>query len=217
MAIVVKLLLAYLLGAFPTSVVVGRLARGIDIREHGSGNAGATNAWRVLGWRLGVLVLVADMAKGVLAAAAIARIPLPSAGLDLATISLLCGLAAVVGHVFPVYTRFRGGKGVATAGGMLFAVAPIPMALALGVFLLAVTTTGRVSIGSLAAAVSIPLWIGFLRAPSGQRYSLLLLGVSIALAVFIVWTHRGNIRRLLHGDERRVPRLQLWRRLIRRR
>jgi glycerol-3-phosphate acyltransferase PlsY len=217
MAIVVKLLLAYLLGAFPTSVVVGRLARGIDIREHGSGNAGATNAWRVLGWRLGVLVLVADMAKGVLAAAAIARIPLPSAGLDLATISLLCGLAAVVGHVFPVYTRFRGGKGVATAGGMLFAVAPIPMALALGVFLLAVTTTGRVSIGSLAAAVSIPLWIGFLRAPSGQRYPLLLLGVCIALAVFIVWTHRGNIRRLLHGDERRVPRLQLWRRLIRRR
>lgn len=215
MGIAIRLLIAYLLGAFPTAILVSRLSRGIDLRTHGSGNAGATNAWRVLGWRLGLLVLVVDVAKGALAAAAVPRLPLALPSEALAIMPLLCGVAAVVGHVFPVYTRFRGGKGVATAGGMLFAVAPIPMALALCAFLLAVTTTGMISVGSLAAAASIPIWVGVLHTPSGARYPSLLLILTSVLALFIFWTHRSNIQRLFRGEERCFPRLQLWRRLLR--
>ncbi|UCF10064.1 MAG: glycerol-3-phosphate 1-O-acyltransferase PlsY [Candidatus Bipolaricaulota bacterium] len=215
MGILLRLLLAYLLGAFPTALVIGRVTRGIDIRDHGSGNAGATNAWRVLGWKAGISVLLVDMAKGALAAAAVSRIPLGTGGLDPTALALLCGVVAVLGHVFPVYTRFRGGKGVATAGGMLFAVAPIPMAISLGLFLLAVTTTGRISVGSLAAAVGIPVCVGLLRMPGGARYPAYLLGLTAALAAFIFWTHRSNLRRLLRGEERVFRRLQLWR-LLRR-
>ena len=216
MILALELVLAYLVGAFPSSVVLGKTLRGVDVRHEGSGNAGATNAWRVLGWRIGLAVMVLDVAKGALTATVIPRIPLGDLPVSLAAASIFCGLAAVVGHVFPVYIGFRGGKGVATAGGMLAAVAPIPVAIALGVFLLAITTSGWVSLGSLLAAWTVPI-VAALLPPSRDGLSYpLLLGLTIGLAVLITATHRGNLRRLIRGEESAFPKLQVWRILCRR-
>lgn len=213
MALAALLVLSYLVGAFPSAVVVGRIARGIDIRQHGSGNAGATNAWRVLGWRGGLPVAVIDVAKGAIAVVGIARLPLGPLPLDLEVTAILCGLAAVLGHVFPVYTGFRGGKGVATAGGMLIATAPIPVGCALGVFLFTLFLSGKVSLGSILAAWTIPTATLLLDLFTDLSYPPLLIGLTGGLALFILYTHRANIVRLLKGEEHSFPRLQLWKRL----
>jgi glycerol-3-phosphate acyltransferase PlsY len=210
------LALAYLIGGFPTSVVLGKMLRGVDVRLEGSGNAGATNAWRVLGWRIGIAVLVLDTAKGALAAALVPRIASSDLPVSLAAASILCGLAAVLGHVFPIYIGFRGGKGVATAAGMLVAVAPIPVAIALGVFVLSIVTSGWVSLGSLLAAWTVPL-VAALLPPSRDGLSYpLLLALTTGLAVLITVTHRANLHRLLRGEELKIPRLQVWRTLLKR-
>ncbi len=216
MALAVLLILSYLIGAFPTAVVVGRLLKGIDVRQHGSGNAGATNAWRVLGWRGGLPVALIDVAKGVVPAVGIARLPIGPLPFSLEIVAILCGLAAVLGHVFPIYTGFRGGKGVATAGGMLIATAPVPVACALGVFLLLVFLFGKISLGSILAAWAIPVSALLLDRLTTLSYPPLLIGLTGGLAVFILYTHRSNIGRLLRGEERSFPQLQLWRRLLRR-
>ena len=211
MTLALVLLLGYLVGAFPSSVVLGKVLRGVDVRSEGSKNAGATNAWRVFGWRIGLPVMVLDTAKGVLAVAAVPRIPLGALPVSLGAASIFCGIAAVVGHVFPVYIGFRGGKGVATAAGMLVAVAPIPVGIALGVFLLAVSTSGWVSLGSLLGAWTVPVAAAFIP-PSRDGLSYpLLLALTAGLAVFITVTHRANLRRLFHGVEPRFTRLQIWR------
>jgi glycerol-3-phosphate acyltransferase PlsY len=211
--LVLDLILAYLIGGFPSSVVLGKTLRGVDVRLEGSGNAGATNAWRVLGWRIGVVVLVLDTAKGALAATLVPRIANSALPISFAAASILCGLAAVLGHVFPIYIGFRGGKGVATAAGMLVAVAPIPVAIALGVFVLSIIASGWVSLGSLLAAWAVPLVAAFLP-PSRDGLSYpLLLALTIGLAVLITVTHRANLRRLLRGEEARIRSLQVWRTL----
>jgi glycerol-3-phosphate acyltransferase PlsY len=211
------LILAYLVGAFPSSVVLGKVFRGVDVLRVGSGNAGATNAWRVFGWRIGLAVMAIDTAKGALAAAAVPRIPVGALPVSLPAASILCGAAAVVGHVFPVYIGFRGGKGVATGAGMLAAVAPIPTAVALGVFAVAVLTTGWVSLGSLLGAWSVPVAVALLPPASDGLAHPLLLGLTAALAAFITVTHRSNLRRLVQGKEARFQRLQVWRALLPRR
>jgi glycerol-3-phosphate acyltransferase PlsY len=216
MALAALLILSYLLGAFPSAIVIGRILGGIDIRKHGSGNAGATNAWRVLGWRGGLPVAVIDVAKGAAAAAGIARLPLGPLPLSVETVAVLCGIAAVLGHVFPIYTGFRGGKGVATAGGMLLATAPIPVGCALGVFLVAIFLSGVVSLGSILAAWAIPVSALLLDRLTDFDHPPLLIGLTGGLALFILYTHRTNIARLLKGEERSFPRLQLWKRLLRR-
>lgn len=215
MALAALLVLSYLVGAFPSAVVLGRALGGIDIRQHGSGNAGATNAWRVLGWRVGLPVAVIDVAKGAAAAAGIVRLPVGALPLRLEVVAVLCGLAAVLGHVFPVYTRFRGGKGVATAGGMLLATAPVPVACALGVFLLILSLSGLVSLGSIAAAWTIPISALLFDLFTNLGYPPLLIGLTAGLALFILYTHRGNVVRLLRGEEQSFPQLQIWRRLRR--
>ncbi len=215
MILALDLVLAYLLGAFPSSVVLGKILRGVDVREQGSGNAGATNAWRVLGWRIGLAVMVLDAAKGALAAAALPRVVGGDLPVGLPAASILCGLAAVIGHVFPVYIGFRGGKGVATAAGMLAAVAPIPIALTAGVFLVAIVATGWISLGSLLAAWTVPIAVvAFPPSNDGVGWPLLL-GLTIGLAALITVTHRANLRRLLRGEEKAFPQLQVWRRFRR--
>lgn len=216
MAIAGLLLIAYLIGAIPTAVIAGKLLQGIDIRKEGSGNAGATNVWRVLGWKAGVTVLAIDLGKGVLAASAIPLIPFGSISIDPLLIPILCGLAAVIGHVFPVYMGFRGGKGVATAAGMLLSVATIPVGIAVGVFGITLLLFGRVSLGSLVGALSVPLTIALLNRYTALHYHPLLLALTSALALFIIITHRGNITRLLRGTERSLPRFQLWKKITRR-
>ena len=215
MALAVLLVLSYLLGAFPSSVVYGKLLRKTDIRSQGSGNAGGTNAWRVLGWRVGLPVIVTDIAKGALASACIARLPVGSLPFDFEVVALLCGIAAVVGHVFPVYTRFRGGKGVATGAGMLLVNAPLPAACALGVFALIVFLSGKISLGSILAAISLPISVVLIHRFTAIRYPTLLLALTCALALFILYTHRANIRRLIRGEEKGFDRLQLWKRFSR--
>ncbi len=216
MTLALVLAISYLVGAFPSSVALGKVLRGVDVRTVGSGNAGGTNAWRAFGWRIGLAVMAIDTAKGALAAALIPRIPFGELPISLPAASILCGVAAVMGHVFPVYIGFRGGKGVATAAGMLAAVAPIPVAAAAGGFTLAVATSGRVSLGSLLGAWTVPV-VAALVPPSRDGLSQpLLLGLTAALALFITLTHRANIRRLLKGTEPAFPRLQVWRYLSRR-
>ena len=216
MAIAGLLLIAYLIGAIPTSVIAGKLLRGIDIRKEGSGNAGATNAWWILGWKAGVTVLAIDLGKGVFAASVIPRIPFGPIPLDPLLIPILCGLAAVIGHVFPVYMGFRGGKGVATAAGMLLAVAPIPVGVGVGVFGLTLLLFGRVSLGSLVGALSVPLTIALLNRYTALHYHPLLLALTAALALFIIITHRGNISRLIRGTERSALSFNLWKKITRR-
>ena len=215
MSLALLLVLSYLLGAFPSSIVYGRVFRKVDVREHGSGNAGGTNAWRVLGWKIGLPVMVTDVAKGALASLLIARIPLGTLPLEFSTVALLCGVAALLGHVFPVYTGFRGGKGVATGAGMLLVNAPIPVAGALGVFAVVLFLFGRVSLASILAAISLPISVVLIeRATPAGEYPVLLLTLTIALALFILITHRANIRRLLRGEEKAFSKLQLWKRLL---
>lgn len=210
----VLLISAYLIGAFPSSVVLGRAFRGIDVRQHGSGNAGATNAWRVLGRNIGIAVLVLDVAKGSIAVALLPRLAWQPLPLALSTAALVLGATAVIGHVFPVYIGFRGGKGVATAAGVLVALAPIPCLIGLGAFGLAVIASGWVSLGSLFGAWAVPLAtvLHLGTAPFSTGF----IALTVVIALFITYTHRGNIRRLLSGTERRFPNLQVWKRIVRR-
>jgi glycerol-3-phosphate acyltransferase PlsY len=172
---------------------VARWFGGIDLREHGSRNLGATNLYRTLGWRFAVPAGAFDIAKGAVPVAVFA----PRAG-DAPWVPVLLGLAAVVGHVFSIFVGFRGGKGVATAAGAVLGLAPIPLALSAAVWLGVVGLTGYVSLGSLIGAVSFPVAVAWLEPQ--DHYTL---GAGIALAGFIVFTHRSNIRRLLSGQEAR--------------
>jgi len=186
--------LAYLLGSLPFAWIAGKLLRGIDIRRHGSGNAGATNAWRVLGPGPGLTVGALDMAKGWAAVAMAGWISdNPAVGIRLGA-----GLFAVAGHTWPVWLGFRGGKGVLTAGGAFLNLAWLPMACSLAVFILVFKASGYVSLGSITASAALPLFILLIRGPWHEWQ---ILATSLAVAVFILVMHVPNIRRLLRGDE----------------
>jgi len=156
--ILVTCMLAYLLGSVPSAVWAGRLFHGIDVREHGSGNAGATNVIRVLGWKTGIPVLLFDMGKGFLAAMLPKLLNLAPAGsAGLVNLQILSGLMAIIGHIFPVFAGFRGGKGVAAMFGILLAIHPLLTLACLGVFLLIFLTSGIVSLGSMSAGIAFPV------------------------------------------------------------
>lgn len=210
-SLVVILFLSYLVGSVPASVWIGRAFYGLDVRAHGSGNAGATNAFRVLGWKAGLLASVVDLGKGLLAAGVIASLridPLPElvgAWEPATTVRLLAGVACVVGHMFPVWAGFRGGKGVNTSAGVLFALTPITMIITLGVFALVLLTSRYVSLASLSAAVAFPSAVAVRRYVFGiDSLDPSLLIFSIVLAAGIIVMHRANIQRLLAGTENRV-------------
>lgn len=190
------LTLSYLIGAFPTSFLAGRVFRGIDLREHGSRNLGATNVYRILGWKYAIPVGLIDIMKGALPVWLFGgRDP------GIALFPLLCGLAAVVGHVFSVFVGFKGGKGVATAAGVVLALAPWGFLAVTVVWALLVRLTGYVSLASVAAAALFPLAAWLLHETRGLE-----LIAFIALAAFIVWKHRANLRRLAAGTENRFGR-----------
>ena len=187
---------AYLIGAFPTSYVVGRLTRGIDLRQHGSGNLGATNAFRVLGWKAATPIFVVDIAKGFMPTYLFPRWD----GSDYVGWPLAYGAAAIIGHVFSVYVRFKGGKGVATGAGVFLALAPLAVLGGLVVWIALVALTGYVSLASIAAAAALPVLVALV-APRAE-----VLILSIALALFVIYAHRANVRRLLRGEEHRFRR-----------
>lgn len=187
------LALAYLLGATPTSYVAGRLAKGIDLREHGSRNLGATNVYRVLGWRWAIPVALIDIAKGAVPVALFGTWAHGAPGFP-----VFLGLAAVLGHIFSPYVGFKGGKGVATAAGMFLALAPVAVVIALPVWGLCLWATGYVSLSSIVVAVVFPVLV--LLTTRGSAPPLI---ASIGLALLIVYSHRANIRRLIAGTENR--------------
>ncbi len=191
------LVASYLVGAIPTSYLAGRLFRGIDLREHGSRNLGATNLYRVLGWRYAIPVGLFDAAKGLVPVLVFA----PAAEAS-GLFALLCGLTAVLGHVFSVFVRFRGGKGVATVAGAMLGLAPVALGVAFVVWAALVFLTGYVSLGSITAAAVFPLAVLLLEPPADPR----ILWLDLLAAAAIIWFHRGNIRRLLNGTENRFGR-----------
>ena len=190
------LILSYLVGAIPTSYLAGRIFRGIDLRKHGSGNLGATNLYRTLGWKYAVPVGLFDIAKGAIPVVLVA--PQVSAS---ERVAVACGIAAVIGHVYSVFVRFRGGKGVATAAGVMLGLAPYAILALLVLWALIVFGTGYVSLGSIVAAALLPLAVWVLH-PAARG----LLPVIGLVAAGIVWLHRANIRRLLAGTENRFGR-----------
>ncbi len=187
---------SYLIGAIPTSLVVARAARGIDLRKVGSGNLGATNLYRQLGWKYAVPVGVFDLLKGAIPVAVFA----PAVGLGLLGATVL-GMIAVLGHVYSVFVGFKGGKGVATGGGVILGLAPLAFLVSLLVWIVTVRWSGFVSLGSILGAVVLPPAIWLLHP---ERHDIVL-PVAL-LALLVVWFHRANIRRLLAGTEHRFGR-----------
>jgi glycerol-3-phosphate acyltransferase PlsY len=211
---VIVMLLSYLVGSIPTSVMLSKWRHGFDIRSKGSGNAGGTNVFRVLGWKSGVFIIVMDALKGVLATTVVARLfwdpTLPFYNHtpfdDFTIIQMICGGAAVIGHVLTVFAGFKGGKGIATGAGMLIGIAPTEFAVSIAVFFIFFFAFRYVSLGSIMAAVAFPLSLII-------RYNILsdeihsyktLVFFSTGIALFLIYSHRANIKRLMEGTERKA-------------
>ncbi|MHB9029167.1 MAG: glycerol-3-phosphate 1-O-acyltransferase PlsY [Candidatus Latescibacterota bacterium] len=196
------LLIAYLLGSIPTSIIAGKALRGIDVREHGSRNPGATNTFRVLGWKIGVAVGLIDILKGFLAVALLPSLVPADPWVSEEFRRILAGLAAVSGHVWTVFAGFRGGKGVGTAFGVFLGLAPIPSLAAAVVWSALTFGTGYVSVGSIAAAVALPatvIALGLWR----NEFSPAVAVFSVIVGLLVIIRHRSNIGRLIRGEENR--------------
>jgi glycerol-3-phosphate acyltransferase PlsY len=199
--LVIILLLSYLIGSIPTSIITAKVLKGIDIRDYGSGNAGGTNTFRVLGWRAGLFVSAVDVFKGFAAAFWIARPAYGAFGLEPEALQLLAGCAAVAGHVWTVFARFRGGKGVAAAAGLLLALNWQALLICVALFAALLFAFRIVSLASICAALSLPLVLSVLRYLLNRPVADSLYYFSFAAAAFIIFTHRSNIKRLLSGGE----------------
>ena len=196
------IVLAYLIGSIPTSVWVSKYFFDIDIRDYGSGNAGATNTYRVLGSKWGTFVMIIDMLKAVIAIKL--AFLLPDAyeyELYLINLQIGLGLAAVVGHIFPIWANFRGGKGVASLFGMVLGIQPNVALCCVGIFLVVLYLTRWVSLSSILAGVAFPIFILVIFNEPEHLYRVF----AIIVALMVVFTHQKNIGRILKGDESKVP------------
>jgi glycerol-3-phosphate acyltransferase PlsY len=196
------IVLAYLIGSTPTALIISKRFFGIDIREYGSGNMGASNTFRVLGPKFGSIVMASDMIKGMAAVALFNFLPQYLHN-ELARTNLMIGLglAAVIGHIFPIWADFRGGKGVATLFGMILAIQPVVAISCVGVFLCALYLTRYVSLSSILAGVALPICVLWIYNEKEVFYRVF----AVAVAFLVVLTHQKNITRLLKGIESRVP------------
>jgi glycerol-3-phosphate acyltransferase PlsY len=200
------LLAAYLAGSCPTSLLVSRQVKGIDIRQHGSGNAGATNVLRSVGWKAALFVAAVDVGKGALAAGVLPLL-LPEGGpLDRLAAGSLAGACSVVGHVYPVFAGFRGGKGVGTAAGMMATLHPLALLACVPVFAGVVAITRMVSLASMLGALAFPLLLWGLRGTGWAEANPVAFWTPAGIAAFILFTHRSNLRRILSGTENRLSR-----------
>jgi len=206
-------ILSYLIGSIPNSILISRAVSGIDIRKHGSGNAGGTNVMRVLGWKYGLLVIFLDTLKGALAVVIISRLfygPLPFENVspfdDFTLVQIIAGMSAVIGHIWTVFAEFKGGKGIATALGMLLTLVTIDMLIAVGIFALVVLISRYVSLGSIIAAISVPATL-YIRENLFHvdipGYSTLLPFI-IGVTVLVIFTHRKNLVRIINGNENKI-------------
>ncbi len=207
--LVLIIALSYIIGSIPTSIIVGRLVKGIDIRNYGSGNPGGTNVIRVIGLGWGIFVILFDAFKGFFATSFIAKWLYQGnlvETLNFTSVQILAGCFAVIGHIWTVFAGFRGGKGVSTSAGMLLGIAPFDLLIAFVLFLVIVALTRYVSLGSIVSAISFPFIIilteKFLKFQHRDFYTLLIFGSVIA--ILIVYRHKSNIKRLLAGNENKL-------------
>ena len=210
--------LSYLIGSFPSAVIISRRFFGFDIREKGSGNMGSTNAFRILGWKWGITVQVLDVLKGIIAVAVIGTMLGNGIDLgkhtwfeDITLVRMMAGVAVVCGHIWSVFVNFKGGKGINTAAGMLIAITPIDVGIAVSIFIIIVVFSGYISLGSICAAFAFPssLFVRYnLFHDSIPGYQILIY-FAIGIAFLLIFAHRSNIGRLMKGKENRFSKLQL--------
>ena len=202
MSEVLLLILAYIIGSIPTSVWVSKHFFDIDIRDYGSGNAGATNTYRVLGAKWGTFVMVIDVLKGLVATSLVVLLPsYMNNAFEKTNIMVGLGVSAIVGHIFPIFADFKGGKGVATLFGMIIALQPIVAVCCVGVFLLVLFLTRFVSLSSILASVSFAVFILFIWNEKEPLYRIF----AVSVALMVILTHQKNINRILKGTESKVP------------
>ena len=212
----ILIIVAYLIGSVPTSVWISRHFFDIDIRDYGSGNAGATNTFRVLGNKWGTIVMACDIVKGIIATSLYVFLPFYAAKAndwDRTNLMIGLGLAAILGHIFPVWAQFKGGKGVATLFGMIIAMQPLVAVCCTGVFLLVLYLTRFVSLSSILSGVAFAVFILYIFNDDVTLYR----AFSIIVALLIILTHQKNINRLIKGTESKVPILKYRDRRRRRR
>ena len=199
--VIIALAIGYILGSIPSGVWLGKTFKGIDIRKHGSGSIGATNVFRVLGAKLAIVVLILDIAKGFFACYLASHLDLGDTVLISGQLAVIAGLAAILGHLFPIFAQFRGGKGVATLAGMFLFLTPLEIGFSLVVFILTLIITRYVSLGSMMGTIflssSILIERYYLGYPHGDEIS----GLAVLLVILVLFTHRANIRRLVFGTE----------------
>lgn len=194
-------LIAYLLGSIPTSVWVGKRFYNTDVREHGSKNAGATNTFRVLGKKPGTVVLIIDVLKGALAVSIPFFVHQNGSPIEaLIEIQLICGITAILGHIFPLFAGFNGGKGVATSLGVIIGLHPFTALVCIGIFLIVFLGSAMVSLGAIISAVAFPLVMHFVF----KNDNIYLLGFSIVLSIAVILAHHKNIGRILKGEENKM-------------
>lgn len=198
---VLAIILAYFLGSIPAAVWIGKKIHNIDVREHGSGNAGTTNVIRVLGWKTGIPVLLIDVAKGSLATMlpVIFKLAEPGSSLII-NLQIVTGVIAILGHIYPVFAGFRGGKGVATIFGVLLALHFLLTLSCFGVFLIIFLVTGIVSVSSMGAGLAFPVLLLFVY----DTPSLVFKVFSVVVAIALIITHKKNIERLMKGEEKKL-------------
>lgn len=216
--ILLIIVVCYLIGSFPTAVIISKLFFKFDIREQGSGNMGSTNTIRVLGLKWGLLVQVIDILKGYLSVVVIANllgnnitIPNVTSFEDLTIIKIIAGISAVIGHIFPIFAGFKGGKGINTATGMMIGLVPTDVAIAFVLFVLALLSSGYVSLGSIVAAFTIPssLLVRYnIFGADIPGYNILIV-FSFIIMLLVIFTHRSNIKRILKGTENKFHKIQL--------
>jgi len=205
----VKFLISYFIGSLMGAMIVGKLRGGVDIRTMGSGNAGGTNALRTQGFLFALAVVVIDVGKGIIGAGVVPGLELPfvatDPGVSRTWLTMCCAAAAVIGHVWPIYHGFNGGKGAATFIGTLVILGPMLIIVVLLVWAVVLVLSGYVGLASMTAATALPVWLGVTRLPDDQPFFI----YGVVMAMFIIYCHRSNIRRMREGTEHRNTKLML--------
>ncbi len=206
LTIIAIFILCYLLGSIPFGIIIGRIWKGIDIRNYGSKSAGFTNVYRVVGTLPAAIVLFLDIAKGMAAVLLITQISFDSPWVSLIDLKVIASVSVIVGHVFPIFFRFRGGKGIATGLGALWSILPVEVSLALFLFIIVVAITKYVSLGSLSAITFLFLALIFEKYYLQTEVPSIIIIMIVFLTAFIFFNHRNNIKRLLNGTENKFGR-----------
>jgi glycerol-3-phosphate acyltransferase PlsY len=198
------ILISYLVGSVPTAIIYGKITRGIDIRKHGSGNAGATNVFRVFGWKAGLIVMLIDIIKGLIATTLVYRLALGTVSIEPELLQIISGLSAVFGHIWTIFAGFKGGKGVGTGAGMILGIIPYGVLVAILVFVITVFLTRYVSLGSILGSITIPSYLLIQQFVLLQAVSTSLFIFGFSIPVIIIFTHRSNVGRLFKGTENKI-------------